>query len=54
MLIVLLADLLRYVNVNNLEVLDVELWIMLPPKLAYCPRDGRGGGHQLNVVQRPV
>ena len=31
MLIVLLAELLRYVNVNNLEVLDAELWIMLPP-----------------------
>ena len=31
MLIVLLAELLRYVNVNNLEVLDVELWVMLPP-----------------------
>ena len=54
MLIVLLAKLLWYVNVNNLEVLDAELWVMLPPQLAYCPRDGRGGGHQLNVVQRPV
>ena len=31
MLIVLLAELLRYVNVNNLEVLDAELWVMLPP-----------------------
>ena len=31
MLIVLLAKLLWYVNVNNLEVLDAELWVMLPP-----------------------
>ena len=50
MLIVLLVELLQYVSVNNLEVLDAELWVMLPPYLAYCPRDGRGGGHQLNVI----
>ena len=31
MLIVLLAKLLWYVNVNYLEVLDAELWVMLPP-----------------------
>ena len=31
MLIVLLAKLLRYVDVNNLEVVDALLWVMLPP-----------------------
>ena len=31
MLLVLLAKLLRYVDVNNLEVLDALLWVMLPP-----------------------
>ena len=31
MLFVLLAKLLWYVDVNNLEVLDAELWVMLPP-----------------------
>ena len=31
MLLVLLAELLRYVNVNNLEVLNAGIWVMLPP-----------------------
>ena len=31
MLLVLLANLLRYIDVNNLEVLDALLWVMLPP-----------------------
>ena len=33
MLLVLLAKMLWYVDVNNLEVLDAdaELWVMLPP-----------------------